>query len=121
MKPERIGLTTLELELFEWVVILKTGVQAVQRTYAFANFEYATEFVADVGEIAEEHQIFPQILIGTVVAEAVPTLVEVTLADPDLKREHLVFAKAIDVAYVAQMPDSHFAMAGAVKTPAVDV
>ena len=36
MKPERIGLTMLDLELFEWVVLLKTGVQAVQRTYAFA-------------------------------------------------------------------------------------
>lgn len=58
MKPERIGLTTLELGLFEWVVLLKTGMQAVQRTYAFANFAYATDFAAVIGELAEEHQPF---------------------------------------------------------------
>ena len=116
MKPERIGLTTLDLGLYEWIVILKTGMQAVRGTYAFANFEYATEFVAEIGELAEEHQIFPQVLIGTAVAEAVPTLVEVTLAHPDLKPEHLFLAKAIEVAYVAQIETT-----GAVETPAVDV
>jgi pterin-4a-carbinolamine dehydratase len=120
MKPERIGLTVLELGLYEWTVILKTGMQAVQRTFAFPNFAYATEFAADIGEIAEEHQIFPQITIATAVAEAVPTLVEVTLADPDLKREHLVLAKAIDFAYVAQMPDGPIS-AGTLETPVVDV
>ena len=63
-----------------------------------------------------EHQIFPQVWIATAVAEAVPTVVEVTLANPDLKLEHLLLAKAIDVAYVAQIE-----MAGALQTPAVDV
>ncbi len=102
MKPERIGLTNLELGLFEWVVLLQTGIQAVHRNYAFANFEYATEFVADIGEIAEERQIFPHISIGTAVAEAVPTVVEVTIAHSDLKDEHLLLAKAIEVAYATQ-------------------
>ncbi len=116
MKPERIGLTMLDLKLFEWVVLLKTGVQAVQRTYAFANFAYATDFAAVIGEIAEEHQVFPHLAISTPVAEAVPTLVEVTLAHPDLKPEHLVLAKAIDVAHVTQLET-----AGILKTPAIDV
>jgi len=116
MKPERIGLTLLDLELFAWVVLLKTGVQAVQRTYAFANFEYATDFAARIGKLAEEHQVFPTLVISTPVAEAVPTLVEVTLAHADLKPEHLVLAKAIDVALVTRMET-----AGALETPAVDV
>ncbi|MEE8526751.1 MAG: 4a-hydroxytetrahydrobiopterin dehydratase [Thermoanaerobaculia bacterium] len=103
MKPERIGLTLLDLHLFEWVVLLMTGVQAVQRTFAFANFEYATEFAAEIGELAEEHQIFPHLTISTPVAEAVPTLVVVTLSHPDLKDEHLKLAKAIEVAYVTEM------------------
>jgi pterin-4a-carbinolamine dehydratase len=103
MKPERIGLTLRELELFEWIVLLKTGMQAVQRTYAFANFAYATDFAAEIGDLAEEHQLFPHVEVGTAVAEAVPTLVEVTIAHPDLKDEHLKLAKAIDVAYAAAM------------------
>jgi pterin-4a-carbinolamine dehydratase len=103
MKPERIGLTLLDLQLFEWVVLLKTGMQAVQRTYAFANFAYATEFAAAIGELAEEHQIFPHLTISTPVAEAVPTLVVVTLAHPDLKDEHLKLAKAIEVAHMTEM------------------
>jgi pterin-4a-carbinolamine dehydratase len=117
MKPERIGLTVFELGLYEWTVILKTGMQAVQRTFAFANFAYATEFAADIGEIAEEHQIFPQITIATAVAEAVPTLVVVTLADPDLKPEHLDVAKVVEDAFVTQLPE----LAGALTPPAVDV
>jgi pterin-4a-carbinolamine dehydratase len=116
MKPERIGLTLLELELFEWIVLLKTGMQAVQRTYAFANFEYATEFAAEIGVTAEEQQIFPHITISTAVAEAVPTLVQVTLADADLKEKHFKLAKAIEVAYAAQMDTG-----GALETPTVDV
>ena len=116
MKPERIGLTLLDLELFAWIVLLKTGVQAVQRTYAFANFADATEFAAEIGGIAEEHQVFPSLVISTPVAEAVPTLVEVTLAHADLKPRHLALAKAIEVAHLAQMET-----AGAVETPAVDV
>ncbi len=121
MNPERIGLTVIDLGLFQWTVILKTGVQAVRRTYAFANFEHATDFVAMIGKQAEQSQVFPQVLTGTEVAEAVPTLVEVTIADPDLKIEHLILAKAIEGAYVAQMPSSQETTAGAAKTPAVHV
>ena len=104
MRPERIGLTLRDLELFEWIVWLKTGVQAVQRTFAIANFAYATDFAAEIGEIAEEHQVFPHVSIGTAVAEAIPTLVEVTIAHPDLKDEHLKLAEAIEVAHVTEMP-----------------
>ena len=103
MRPERIGLTLDERELFEWSVILKTGKQAVQRTYAFYNFEYATEFVAEVGLAAEEWQVFPHLVISTPVAEAVPTKVVVTLAHSDLKPEHLDLAVVIEAAWVAQM------------------
>jgi pterin-4a-carbinolamine dehydratase len=116
MKPERIGLTVLDLELYAWVVVLKTGMQAVQRTCAFFNFEYATDFAAEIGRIAEEHQLFPTLVISTPVAEAVPTLVEVTIAHPDLKPEHLALAKAIEVAYMAPVETT-----GAMETPAVDV
>ena len=115
MRPERIGLTLEDLGLFEWLVILQTGVQAVQRTYAFANFEDATAFAAEVGLTAEEHQVFPQLTISTDVAEAVPTLVVVTLADSDLKDEHLRLADAVETAWMAQMET-----AGALRTPAVD-
>ncbi len=117
MNPERIGLTVIDLGLFQWTVILKTGMQAVRRTYAFANFEDASEFAAEIGKRAEEQQIFPQVFIGTEVAEAVPTLVEVTLADPDLKLEHLLFAQDIDGAYVAHMEET----TDVAKTPAVHV
>ena len=103
MKPERIGLTFEDLELFEWTVILKTGTQAVQRTFAFYNFEYATEFAAEVGSKAEEFQIFPQLVISTPVAEAVPTIVVVTLAHPDLKPEHLDLADAIEATWSTSM------------------
>jgi pterin-4a-carbinolamine dehydratase len=116
MKPERIGLTLRDLQLFEWVVLLKTGVQAVRRTYAFANFEYATTFAAKIGAMAEEHQLFPTVTIDTEVAEAVPSLVQVTIAHADLKDEHLLLAKAIEVAYATEMEK-----AGALETPAVDV
>ncbi len=116
MNPERIGSSLREAQLFEWVVILKTGMQAVQRTYAFANFEYATEFAAEIGEIAEERQLFPALAVATPVAEAVPTLVEVTIAHPDLQNEHLDLANAIEDARLSDLEKN-----GALATPAVDV
>ena len=106
MRPERIGLTLNERELFEWSVILKTGKQAVQRTFAFYNFEYATVFAAVIGYAAEEWQVFPHLVISTAVAEAVPTKVVVTLAHSDLKPEHLDLAAVIESAWMDQMEET---------------
>ena len=50
MKPERIGLTTLDLGLYEWIVILKTGMQAVRIKAMMNEHLAATEHFVKIRE-----------------------------------------------------------------------
>ena len=51
------------LQIPDWRIVEVEGVKQLQREYKFKNFEQALEFADKVGEIAEEQDHHPAILV----------------------------------------------------------
>lgn len=56
-------LAALQREIPEWTIINADGIQQLQRSFKFSNFLEALQFANKVGEIAEQHQHHPAILV----------------------------------------------------------
>lgn len=56
-------LDALKPKIPEWSVIEVDGVKQLQRVFVFQNFVHALTFANKVGDIAEEHEHHPAILV----------------------------------------------------------
>ena len=105
MKPERIGLELRRRGLIRWISIQRPELQAIRRTFVFPTFLSATKFVDVAGHAATDMEVFPHVEVFTQVAEAVPTQVQITFADPDLQDMHFLLACVLDGLYAEDMAE----------------
>ncbi len=99
-RPDSPHVTDKELETLlplvpQWKVITEGGVQKLQRAYKFDDFRGALAFTNKVGNLAEEEDHHPRILLtwGRM------TVTWWTHAIKDLHRNDLIMASKCDMAF----------------------
>jgi len=58
----KTGIAELQVQVPDWTIVERDGVQQLERTFAFSNFAQALAFTNQVGEIAEEAGHHPALL-----------------------------------------------------------
>ena len=100
MKPERIQLELITLP--GWVVVIRSQVQYIQKTYAFLTHGTAIKFVNSVSGAAQEWEIFPDLMVFPNEPDGVPTKVRVRISSHNLTAAHFELARQVEAVHTAE-------------------
>ena len=99
MEPE--GIQNELGRLPGWMALLGPRVQTLQRTCVHPTYDSALRFTGDVGELAQERELFAHLNVRPNGPGGVPTQVRVRITDPHLAGPHFELAHRIEDLYAA--------------------
>ena len=86
-----------------WMGLLGPRVQTIQRTCAHPTYGSAIRFAGEVGELAQERELFAHLNVRPSGPEGSPTQVRVRITSPHLIDTHFVLAHRVEALYAASV------------------
>lgn len=84
-----------------WMALLGPRVQTIQRTCAHPTYGSALRFAGEVGELAQEQELFAHLNVRPNGPGGVPTQVRVRITSPYLADPHFALAHRVEDLYAA--------------------